>query len=92
MEKDLEKILAVLKTYHVKRVILYGSLARGDFRENSDIDICVQGLADDYFFLALGQCLMLSSHAVSLTNLEQTAGYFRERVLAEGKVLYEQGQ
>ena len=36
-----------------KRVILFGSLATGRFRKDSDIDIAVEGLSVDTYFKAL---------------------------------------
>lgn len=37
-----------------KKVILFGSLATGTFRKNSDIDIAVEGLSVNGYFKALG--------------------------------------
>ena len=37
----LRKIIQLAKQNNVKQVILFGSRARGDYRERSDIDICV---------------------------------------------------
>ncbi|WP_243155974.1 nucleotidyltransferase domain-containing protein [Clostridium sp. C2-6-12] len=31
----------VIEKYNPKEIILFGSLAKGTFRENSDIDICI---------------------------------------------------
>jgi len=90
MRKDLDQILSVLIKYHANKVLLYGSVARGDHKENSDLDICVEGLDSNYFFMALGECMMKSEHSVSVTDWNNTSGYFRERILKEGKVLYEQ--
>ncbi|MHA1764308.1 MAG: nucleotidyltransferase domain-containing protein [Promethearchaeota archaeon] len=41
----------VIKIFHPKCIILYGSLARGDFNERSDIDIIViaKNLPENYF-------------------------------------------
>lgn len=41
MEKVYAEIIDVAKKYHVAKVILFGSRARGDYRRNSDIDIAV---------------------------------------------------
>jgi predicted nucleotidyltransferase len=43
-----------LKELGGKRVILFGSLATGRFRKDSDIDIAVEGLSVDAYFKALG--------------------------------------
>ncbi len=90
MRKDLDQILSVLIKYHANKILLYGSVARGDHKDNSDLDICVEGLDSNYFFMALGECMMKSEHSVSVTDWNNTSGYFRERILKEGKVLYEQ--
>ena len=89
-QSDIHIILYILKSYNVHKVILYGSVARGDFRSDSDLDICVEGLDDNVFFIALAECLINSKHSVSLIDFKSIHGYFRERVLKEGKVLYEQ--
>jgi predicted nucleotidyltransferase len=86
---DIDRVLSILKTYHVNKVILYGSFARGDFREDSDLDICVEGLKNEYFFKALAECMMNSDRSVSITDFNSIYGYFRERILKEGRILYE---
>ena len=43
-EDVLKKIRAVFAKYNeVKKVILYGSRARGTYRPSSDIDLCIEG-------------------------------------------------
>lgn len=86
---NIDRVLSILKTYHVNKVILYGSFARGDFREDSDLDICVEGLKNEHFFKALAECMMTSDRSVSITDFNSTYGYFRERILKEGRILYE---
>lgn len=74
--------------YGVRRVILVGSLARGDFAQGSDIDLVVEGLADDRFFAAGAD---LDAHAegmkVDLVPLEAATSAFRDVVAGEGIVL-----
>lgn len=42
-EVVLEEIRQLAKTYGLKKVILFGSRARGDFWRASDIDLAVKG-------------------------------------------------
>lgn len=42
-EKVIDEICNFAKEYELKRVILFGSRARGDYKERSDIDIAFQG-------------------------------------------------
>lgn len=39
----LEEIRSLAKKYQVEKIILFGSRARGDFHQKSDIDIAVKG-------------------------------------------------
>ena len=42
-EKVIDEICNFAREYELKRVILFGSRARGDYKERSDIDIAFQG-------------------------------------------------
>jgi predicted nucleotidyltransferase len=42
-DKDLTLVNATLKTCGVTRAVLFGSRAKGNWRDNSDIDIAVWG-------------------------------------------------
>ena len=39
----IDEIRQIAKSYGVERVVLFGSRARGDYRERSDIDLAVSG-------------------------------------------------
>jgi len=55
MQDDLNELSRILKKYGVTKILVYGSVARGDYREESDIDLCVEGLRNDRFFMALAE-------------------------------------
>ncbi|MBL7061044.1 MAG: nucleotidyltransferase domain-containing protein, partial [Actinobacteria bacterium] len=42
IEEIKKKILPILKDYRVKKIGLFGSYARGEIKENSDIDILIE--------------------------------------------------
>lgn len=88
-QEDLAKVRSILLGHGAKKIILYGSLARGDYRPDSDIDLCVEGLPDRNFFRALAECLMNARHHVSVLDFKNARGYLRERILKEGRLLYE---
>lgn len=39
----LGEICDLAEKYHIQKVILFGSRARGDFKRTSDIDLAVEG-------------------------------------------------
>ncbi len=71
--------------YGVKRIILFGSLVRGDFAAGSDIDLAVEGLLKADFFRALGELNAMTHFWVDLKPLEDLEPRFRERVLSTGE-------
>lgn len=85
--QDIWTIEEVLLQHGATKVILYGSLARGDYRADSDIDICVEGLPSKNYFRAFAECMMQTQHPMSVLDFADTYGYLRERILAEGKII-----
>lgn len=77
--------------YGVRRVVLVGSLARGDFRVGSDIDLAAEGIPDDRFFRA-GADLEAAAGGlhVDLVPLESADPAFLADLDREGIVLYDQ--
>jgi predicted nucleotidyltransferase len=76
--------------YGVSRVVLVGSLARGDFRVGSDIDLAAEGVPDDRFFRA-GADLEAAAGGlhVDLVPLESADPAFLADLDREGIVLYD---
>jgi predicted nucleotidyltransferase len=78
--------------YGARRVVLTGSLARGEFRRGSDIDLAAAGIADDLFFLAGADLARAAGDIeVDLVPLESTTAAFRARLAEEGIVLHDEG-
>jgi len=87
--QDIEKIESILLKLGAAKIILYGSLARGDYKADSDIDICYEGIPDESYFRAVAECLMETQRRVSVLDLKSIRGYLKQRILKEGKLLYE---
>ena len=87
--QDLQTVESILLRHGARKIILYGSLARGDYRADSDIDICCEGIPPEHYFRALAECLMATQRRVSVLDFASIQGYFKERLLREGKILYE---
>lgn len=89
--RDVQKAVAILRKHGASRVILYGSLARGDYHTDSDIDIGFEGIPHSRYFRVVAECLMNIPRRISVVDLTDTYGVFRARIDEEGQVLYEHG-
>ncbi len=84
-----DSIIALAKAYDVDKVILFGSRARGDNRERSDIDLAISGGNYVEFALAVEEVVptLLMFDFVVLD--EFLSAELREAVEREGVLLYE---
>lgn len=77
---------------HVERVILFGSRARGDEEERSDIDLAVTGPLTEEEWRKMRDYLDLEARtllSVELVRLEKASEKLRENIRREGITLYE---
>jgi len=98
----IKKIIRSLKGYDPERVILFGSAARGDADEHSDIDLVVIKETSERFLDRLGRVYDFVKPDFSLDALVYTPREFAEmqarenpfieRVLKEGITIYERSQ
>jgi len=88
------KLAEFCRRHHIKKLSLFGSVLREDFRPDSDIDMLVEfepghvpglfGLADMETELSA----LLDGHKVDLRTPADLSRYFRDRVLREAEVQY----
>ena len=86
-----------IKSDKIKLIILFGSVARGDYRPDSDIDILVVSnfrkdiwpeITEIIADTVLEQGELLSIHVISENNFNETKDYsFLTNVLKEGIIL-----
>lgn len=92
---DRERIAELCQRHHIRRLALFGSVLRDDFRPDSDVDILVEfeeGHVPGFFGLA-GMELELTeilARKVDLRTPGDLSRYFRDEVLAGAEVQYEQ--
>jgi len=81
IQEDIEKATEVLKAYGCSEVFIFGSLAKGSFNENSDIDIAVRGLKDEDYFKVLAELGRELNFEVDLIDLDDEDNRFAQFVL-----------
>jgi uncharacterized protein len=75
--------------FHATQIILFGSLAKGTFRQGSDIDLAVAGIAPENYFSALAAINRLGdSFPIDLKPIEDLEPHFFQRVIQTGEYLY----
>lgn len=94
-ETDAARIADFCRRHHIRRLSLFGSVLRPDFRTDSDVDVLVDfELGQTPGFLALSamqeELTALFGRSVDLRTPQDLSRYFRDDVLARAEVCYEQ--
>ncbi len=87
--KVLQELIQLAKEKRVEKVILFGSRARGDFKERSDIDLAFYGGYKSQFVLDVDEVTstLLEFDIVDLDKPVRKE--LLESIKSEGVVLYE---
>jgi predicted nucleotidyltransferase len=89
-----EQIAHFCQRHHITKLALFGSILRDDFGPDSDIDILVQfepGYTPGFAFIDLqDQLTALLGRTVDLNTPQDLSRYFRDHVMTNAEVLYEQ--
>ena len=83
LKKDIAVAADILLKQGCKEIYLFGSVARGTFTTDSDIDIATIGLPKQKFFSAYGQLLKKLHRHVDLVGLDYDKDF--------GQILKEKG-
>ena len=78
----------------VRKVLVFGSRARGDADERSDIDLAVEApnaTQRQWLDLSFELKELDTLLRVDVVRLEEATSTLKARILAEGEILYEQG-
>ena len=80
MSDEILTIVKMIKDIGGREAYLFGSAARGDATEISDIDIGVKGVPKDMFFKLNGRIMMALNRRVDLVDLDEETR-FTKRLL-----------
>lgn len=85
-------VRTLVERYGATRVVLFGSLARGDFDADSDIDIAADNLAGARLYRAMGELSRDAPFWVDLKPLDELPPDFCARAFRTSEVLYDRAQ
>jgi len=97
IELPKEQIASFCRERHIRRLAIFGSALRPDFRPDSDIDLLVEFEPDHIpglFGIARMErelSALCGGRKVDLRTPEDLSRYFRQRVVEEAEVQYVQG-
>ena len=77
----------LVERFGARRVILFGSLARGALEEWSDVDLAVEGIAPEDYFTAIAELVGLFERPVDLVEIEHAQESLLARLRLEGREL-----
>lgn len=97
--KKLREVVKELVVYEPEKIILYGSAARGELTDDSDIDLLIIKKTDKDMFDRIGEVLKLLRYnplpiePIVLTpeefeQMKTEKRLFAEVIIKEGEVLY----
>lgn len=93
IEIPYSSIVDLCRRHHIRRLLLFGSILRDDFRGDSDVDVLVEfdpGQTPGFGFVGIQDELSaLLGREVDLNTPGFLSKYFREDVLREAEVLYD---
>jgi predicted nucleotidyltransferase len=95
LSMDRRVIVGFCRRHHIRRLALFGSVLRPDFRPDSDVDALVEfepnhvpGLA---FFAMQRELSEILGRKVDLNTPADLSRYYRQEILAEAETVFRGG-
>ena len=85
-KKELEKAVNLLKKEGCEEIYIFGSLAKDNLNNTSDIDLAVKGCPSGKFFSILGKLMLELNVSVDLINLDKEDN-FAKFLKEEGELI-----
>lgn len=88
-----EQVAEICSRWGIRRLALFGSVLRDDFRADSDVDVLVEFKPErtpGFAFITLRDELSSAlEREVDLNTYNSLSEYFRDRVVTEAEVIYD---
>jgi len=87
-----ERLAEFCRLHHIRKLSLFGSVLRDDFRSDSDVDVLMEfepGFVPGLdFFVLEDELAHILRRKIDLNTPGFLSKYFRDRALAEAEVYY----
>ena len=74
---DIDRAIQILKEEGCTEIYVFGSVATGESRSDSDIDLAVRGCPPSRFFHTLGRLMWELDHPVDIVDLNESSIFVR---------------
>jgi len=93
---DRDRLASFCRSHHIRKLALFGSVLRDDFRPDSDIDVLVEfepGRSVGFGIVDIEEELsqLLGGHRVDIIAEKYLNPRLRQQVLADAEVQYAEG-
>ena len=85
----LPELVARLVGFGATKVVVFGSLVRGELDVDSDVDVAVRGLPAARHFEAMSAAAAAMQRPVDVVRLEEAPPTLASRVDADGEILHD---
>lgn len=86
-KEDIDKAIQILKESGCYEIYLFGSIARGDYREDSDIDLAVKGLLSEDYFKICGKIMIEIKRNIDIIQLDDEKSDFAKHINRKGYLI-----
>lgn len=69
---EIRQVVDILLRNGAEEVYLFGSYARGESTEKSDLDLAVKGMPPEHFFRAVGEACAVVPVPVDIVDLDES--------------------
>ena len=83
---DIDKAVSILKTAGCSEIYLFGSLASGESRPDSDIDLAVKGIKKGDFFRIMGKLISSLNCTIDLVDMDKNKAFVKH-IFHSGNIL-----
>lgn len=85
-QKDIKKALKILKQNGATEIYIFGSIEKGNFNKNSDIDIAIRGVEQENFYKVASILMFEIEKQIDLIDLDDENDKFA-RMLIDKNIL-----